>query len=64
MTKEEHIEFLINRIEEDLKLLQTLTEKDHISTFVIGDFYYFSAHKDGDENDKPIEIYKSGDEEI
>lgn len=59
----DRVDKLINRIEADLKRLQFLTGKNHISAFVIDDFYYFSAHKDGDENDIAIEIMKRGEEE-
>lgn len=63
MTKEERIELLINRIEADLKRLQRQTGKNHISAFVIDDFYSFRATKDEDENDKPIKVIRMEDEE-
>lgn len=62
MTKDERVEFLINRIETDLKRLERLTGKNHISAFVIDDFYSFRATKDGDENDKPIDVIRMEDE--
>ena len=55
---------LIDRIRADLEKVGELTGKNHISAYVINDFYSFRAIKDGDENDKPIDINKIGDKEV
>ena len=64
MTNKERVEMLINRIEADLKKLGRLTGKNHISAFVIDDFYSFRAVKDEDENDIAIDVTRRGEEEI
>lgn len=62
----ERVNFLIDRIEGDLKTLQVLTGNNHISAFISDNFYHFMAANTTDEtteNDINISISRFGDEE-
>lgn len=64
MDKDKRVEMLINRIEADLKRLQCLTGNNHISTFVVDDFFQFlaSEHREGNIITN-IDITRRGDEQ-
>ena len=64
MNKQKEVDKLIEHIEAVLQRLQKLTGRNHISAFVIDDFYNFRAVKDGDKKDIGIDVSKIGGKKV